>query len=152
MILKEQWEENLILNYVEGDSDENDNVVSLMFYFSFYDCNYSFSIWKKDIEAKNIELSGLEGDSKLFNSFETLLEDDYLEKLQQTFEKYEVYHKELAQEMETYTEPDPEKFKRVSWLEKFLDQDTGESFFVTRSRIEDVDYELKENELVKPKD
>lgn len=81
MNIQYKFDNNTILHYVsnrEWTYDDNDKEVTLVYElsFSFYDCHYIITIKKKDIENDN-EFFLNEGDSKLFDSFEDFVYDNW---------------------------------------------------------------------------
>ncbi len=67
------------LEYVdENDWDLPENLKILNFHFvaKFYDCEYSFSINSKDIKRDTPDTGYIDGDSKLFDSFESLITEE----------------------------------------------------------------------------
>ena len=80
MNLHEKINENTILYYVENNVshyDDNDNEVVDIYElsFGFYDCHYMVYVRAKNIE-KDFASIEMEGDSKLFESFEEMCENE----------------------------------------------------------------------------
>lgn len=76
MNLQQQIDKNTILHYVEDyrqDDEGNPSYYELS--FSFYDCHYYATVSREDID-NGIPSVGLEGDSRLFDSFNELCEND----------------------------------------------------------------------------
>ena len=90
MQLNEKWDDNLMLNYIEGDTNDAENLYVIWMNFDFYNCNYDVGLSKKDLESDWLSL-GLEGDSKLFDSVKSLLEGDFAEKVKEQFKRYQDY-------------------------------------------------------------
>lgn len=90
MRLNEKWSDNLMLNYIEGDTYDAENLNVIWMNFDFYDCNYDVGLSKKDLDDDWISL-GLEGDTKLFDSVKSLLEGDFAEKVKGQFKRYQDY-------------------------------------------------------------
>ena len=61
----------------ESDWEHPDNLQIETYYFiaTFYDAVYQFQIDRDDIEKDDVNIWGLEGDSKLFASFEDVMDD-----------------------------------------------------------------------------
>jgi hypothetical protein len=98
MQLNEIWTEHLMLNYIEGNTNDAENLDIIWMNFDFYDCNYEAGLSKKDLDSDWISL-GLEGDTKLFDSVKSLLEGDFAEKVKEQFKRYQDY---LIAEEEEY--------------------------------------------------
>jgi len=74
----------------DWDTPEDIEIESFLFVATFYDGEYSFAIDKIDINNNQINIWGLEGDSKLFSSFqETIEEEENLELLKLIALRYE---------------------------------------------------------------
>lgn len=81
MNIQYEFDDKTTLHYVsnrEWEYDENDNEITKIYElsFSFYDCSYIATIRKEDILNED-EYFLLEGDSKLFDSFEEFIEDNW---------------------------------------------------------------------------
>ena len=90
MQLNEKWDDNLMLNYIEGDTYDAENLSVIWMNFDFYDCNYEVGLSKKDLDSDWLSL-GLEEDTKLFDSVKSLLEGDFAEKVKEQFKRYQDY-------------------------------------------------------------
>lgn len=90
MQLNEYWSNDLMLNYIEGDTYDAENLNVIWMNFDFYDCNYEVGLSKKDLTDDWLSL-GLEGDTKLFDSVKSLLEGDFAEKVKEQFKRYQDY-------------------------------------------------------------
>jgi hypothetical protein len=149
MELNEKWDDNLVLNYIEGNTNNAEELSVIWMNFDFYDCNYEVGLSKRDLDSDWLSLS-LDGDSKLFNSCEELLENKFAEKVKEQFKRYQDY---LIAEEEEWNKPipplDTTKYKRIYWKEFFKDEDTDESIEIERSQVVDLDYELEEYEYLK---
>lgn len=156
MNLNETWEENLTLNYIEGDTSCPENLNVIWLYFQFYDCEYTAALSKKDT-LKNLETDflslGLEGSSKLFDSAEEILEEKYAQKIIDQFKRYQDWLIAEEEEMNKPIPPlDTTKYKIIHWLEYFTDEDNIlEPVEIERRQVVDIDYELQENEYLEPK-
>ena len=84
MQLNEKWDDNLMLNYIEGDTNDAENLAVIWMNFDFYNCNYDVSLSKKDLNDDWLSL-GLDGDTKLFDSVKSLLGGDFAEKVKEQF-------------------------------------------------------------------
>jgi hypothetical protein len=90
-----QVNKNLKLKIDDGeesdwDTPEDVEIESFLFVATFYDSEYYFAIDKIDINNNQINIWGLEGDSKLFSSFqETIEEEENLELLKLIALRYE---------------------------------------------------------------
>lgn len=77
-------------NENDWETHEDLEIETFFFISTFYDCVYQFQIDKKDIVNNLIEIYGLEGDSKLFDSFHELIqEEDNLQLLKQISLRFE---------------------------------------------------------------
>lgn len=90
MQLNEKWDDNLMLNYIEGDTNDAENLAVIWMNFDFYNCNYDVSLSKKDLNDDWLSL-GLDGDTKLFDSVKSLLGGDFAEKVKEQFKRYQDY-------------------------------------------------------------
>ena len=75
MNIQLQINSNTILYYIEDsqthdDSEHNTIIDSYQLSFGFYDCQYFIGVSKKDIETENTFGICIDGDTKLFDSFE----------------------------------------------------------------------------------
>lgn len=89
------FDKNLTFHYIEGDAHDVDNAYEVIQYslsFSFYDCHYELIIPKSAIDEDCSFKMMLSGDTKLYESFEDLLEDDLWPHMKIICAKY----KELA--------------------------------------------------------
>ena len=80
-------------NENDWETPKDLEIETYCFIATFYDCVYDFQIDKKDIVKNEIEIYGLGGDSKLFDSFQSFIEvEDNLQLLKEIalrFEKLE---------------------------------------------------------------
>jgi hypothetical protein len=97
MLINESWDKKITLLSLDGNTTDPHDLQVVWASFSFYDCNYTAAISRRDIE-KNRPSTALEGDSILFSSFETLIEDVYWEELKSCFERYKNYLIQLDNE------------------------------------------------------
>lgn len=68
---------NTILHYVEAHQFGDDDKVDIYtLSFSFYDCHYDVYVSRKDLDSDTGCIQ-MQGDSKLFESFEEACENDY---------------------------------------------------------------------------
>ena len=150
MEVKENWEDNLTLNYIEGNTSSADDLEVIWLNFDFYDCNYDVGLSKKDLDSDFLSLS-FDGDSKLFDSIQELLENKYAQKIKEQFERYRNFLIEEEEEWNNRTPNvlDTTKYKRVFWKEKFKDQDSENVIEIERSQIQNIDYTLNANEYLK---
>lgn len=101
MNLHKKINENTILYYVEDEDIEYDEktdtekVVRYILSFGFYDCQYFVRISLKDIEEDNSFGCNIEGDSKLFDSFEDFCEDELWETIKAKCKQYDEWLAEL---------------------------------------------------------
>ena len=73
--------ENIFLHYMELEDykeDDDENIIDRTWQFSakMYDCHYSFTVSQRDLEHR-CGFILCEGESKLFESFEDAIQDDY---------------------------------------------------------------------------
>ena len=90
MQLNEKWDDSLMLNYIEGDTNDAENLAVIWMNFDFYNCNYDVGLSKKDLDDNWLSL-GLEGDTRLFHSVKNLLEGDFAEKVKEQIKRYQDY-------------------------------------------------------------
>lgn len=91
-------DENTILHYVEdSNSTYGDNgeevVTAYQLSFSFYDCGYDVGVSRKDIEKDDSFSLALDGDTKLFDSFNSLCQGDLWETIKEQCNKYDIWYK-----------------------------------------------------------
>jgi len=101
MNLQKKLTENLILNCVEAnnwDHDEDGNEVTTMYEltFSFYDNYYTVYVASKRLEDEYARYASIEGKSELFDSFSSLMEDEYWEEVVTQCNAFETWKKELS--------------------------------------------------------
>ena len=91
--------QNTILHYIEdikshyeGDDEIIDNY---QLSFSFYDCQYYVGVSKKDIDEDDNWSLAMEGDSKLFDSFEDMCKNEIWELIKEKCREYDQWHKEF---------------------------------------------------------
>ena len=97
MYINEKWDEKVTLLSLDGNTTDPSELNIVWAEFRFYDCNYTAAVSKKDIEKDNPS-TALEGDTILFDSFESLIEGDYWDKLKSCFERYINYLIQLDNE------------------------------------------------------
>ncbi|MFW0737602.1 hypothetical protein [Flavobacterium sp. T12S277] len=97
MRINESWDKNITLLSLDGKTTDPNELQVVWASFSFYDCEYTAAVSKKDIE-KDTPNVALEGDSILFDSFNSLIEDACWEKLKMCFERYQTYLIQLDNE------------------------------------------------------
>jgi hypothetical protein len=88
MQFNKKFSDNLVLNHTETTNfNHEDGILYVMFYFSFYGQEFSAGVSKKyiDLDFPSIES---EGPSELFDSFNSLLEDDYWDELKLCYEEH----------------------------------------------------------------
>ena len=96
MNLQKKLNDNLTLHYVDANNwnnDDNGNEVTTMYElsFSFYDKHYMAYASRESIDKNTGYLSSAEGDSDLFDSFESIIEGKYWKDVVeqcQAFEKW----------------------------------------------------------------
>lgn len=84
---------NLILHYMEGDQNEwekpeETEIEQYTLSIGFRDCHYYVYVSKRDIEEDFSACLSIEGDSDLFDSFESKMEDDYWEHIKLACARY----------------------------------------------------------------
>ena len=102
MNLHEKINENTTLYYVESAREEydeksdTDKVTHYTLSFGFYDCQYFVNVSLKDIEEDNSFGCCLEGESKLFESFEDACENDLWETIKAKCKAFDKWYAELC--------------------------------------------------------
>ena len=99
MNLQEKINDNTTLFYVEANNwhyDENDNDITDVYEisFGFYDCHYMVYVTNKDLE-RDCGSVQIEGDSKLFDSFEDAVENDHWELIKAKCKAFDKWKAEL---------------------------------------------------------
>lgn len=102
MNLQEKINENTTLFYIEANNwhcDDNNNVVidAYELSFGFYDCYYMVYVTPKDLKRDWVSVQ-MEGDSKLFESFEYAVEYELWELIKakcKAFDKWQVVKNKL---------------------------------------------------------
>ncbi len=104
--LQIQLADNLILHYIEGDESDWDNpeqteIDNYTLSIGFRDCHYYLTVPRGAIEEDFSAMTLCDGDSDLFDSFESKMQDDYWEYIKLVCARY----KELAiaQNVELYS-------------------------------------------------
>lgn len=102
MNLHEKINENTILYYVESAQEEYDEksdtekVTHYTLSFGFYDCQYFVNVSRKDIDEDSSFGCCLDGDSKLFDSFEDACENDLWETIKTKCKEFDSWYAELC--------------------------------------------------------
>jgi hypothetical protein len=86
--MKKEFGNSITLHGSDVMKSDGNKVMRIILYFTFYDCEYEVYIAREDVEQDMLNFD-LQGDSKLFDSFEELLEDDYWDELKDAFWKCE---------------------------------------------------------------
>ncbi|MCW3784913.1 hypothetical protein [Plebeiibacterium sediminum] len=97
MNIHRQIDANTILHYIEANNwhynDKDEMVIDVFeLSFAFYDCHYFVFLPKKYIEENFSFGMTMEGDSKLFESFEEAIEDEHWELIKKKCRQYEMWH------------------------------------------------------------
>jgi hypothetical protein len=97
MDLHEKINENTILYYIESnntsyDANNKPRIDSYTLSFGFYDCHYYLTVSKKDIEEDNCYSTSLDGDSRLFDSFEEHCQDELWEIIKTKCKEYDKWY------------------------------------------------------------
>ncbi len=102
MNLQLEIDKNTILHYIEDsnnhyDEQGNNIIDSYQLSFSFYDCNYYVGVSRKDIEQDNSFLIELEGNSKLFDSFEEMCQNELWSLIKEKCNEYDKWNIEFVE-------------------------------------------------------
>ncbi len=97
MNIQRQINANTVLHYLEANNwhhSDDDQVIIDVFTlsFSFYDCHYFVYVTKADLLDDCGCGITMEGDSKLFDSFESAIEDDHWELIKKKCRQYEMWY------------------------------------------------------------
>src|SRR5690606_38127055 len=101
MNLHERINSKTILYYVESnyshhDDDDNEVVDIYELSFGFYDCHYMVYVRAKNIRD-NLASVEMSGDSKLFDSFEEMCEDELWELIKAKCKQFDKWYAELSE-------------------------------------------------------
>ena len=99
MNLQKKLTENLVLHFVEAnnwDHDEEGNEITTMYElsFSFYGNFYTVYVAPKNLDGEYARYASIEGKSELFDSFNSLMEDEYWEEVVAQCKAFEIERKE----------------------------------------------------------
>lgn len=97
MQLQEKWDEDIILHNIEYLEGDHDSVEKVLMSFMFFKNEFLVTVNSKYIQ-KDEPFITMEGPSKLFSSFEDLLEGDYWPKVKEAFRRYEKWYKEKIEQ------------------------------------------------------
>ena len=102
MDLQLKINENTVLHYIEDsqnhyDNDGNNIIDCYQLSFSFYDCHYYVGVSRKDIEQDESFLIALDGDSKLFDSFEEMWQNEIWGLIKEKCNEYDKWNAEFMQ-------------------------------------------------------
>ena len=102
MDLQLKINENTVLHYIEDSQnhydDKGNNIIDCyQLSFSFYDCHYYVGVSRKDIEQDESFLIALDGDSKLFDSFEEMCQNEIWELIKEKCNEYDKWNAEFMQ-------------------------------------------------------
>ena len=100
MNLQKKLTENLILHYVEAnnwDHDKDGNEITTMYElsFGFYESYHSVYVAAKNLDGEYARYASIEGKSELFDSFNSLMEDEYWEEVVTQCKAFEAEKKEF---------------------------------------------------------
>lgn len=98
MNIQEKINNHTTLYYVEDIasvySDDDSDVPTITTYslsFGFYDCHYFVTVQRKDLDEDN-RFVCLEGDSRLFDSFEKACENDLWDLIKERCNQYDQWY------------------------------------------------------------
>ncbi|MCD8430405.1 hypothetical protein LNJ06_09515 [Tenacibaculum finnmarkense genomovar ulcerans] len=102
MNLQEKINENTTLYYIEDagtayDAKTDTEVVThYSLSLGFYDCHYHLNISRKDIEANYNYGCNLDGDSKLYDSFQSICEGELWELIKARCKDFDKYYADMV--------------------------------------------------------
>lgn len=101
MNLHEQINENTILYYVDSAHEEYDEdtcvdkIIEYTLSFGFYDCHYFVNVQRKHIDNDTSFWCSVDGDSKLYDSFQDAVEDELWETIKEKCNEFDKWYAKL---------------------------------------------------------